>query len=81
MLRFQSLVLGLWSIVFLFSAPVHADDFKREGKPAQRLRKDPLEGKSPPPLQVSGWMNTEGKSIDLKSLRGKVVVLKFWGVW
>ena len=25
-----------------------------------------------------GWLNTGGKRLDLKSLRGKVVVLDFW---
>lgn len=61
--------------------PVVKDDFKREGKPAQRAKKDPLEGKAPPPLRLAGWMNTKGKAIKLGDLKGKVVVLKFWGVW
>ena len=57
------------------------DDFKREGKPEQRQKKDPLEGKAPPALQVTGWINTDGKPLKLDELRGKVVLLDFWGVW
>ena len=58
------------------------DDFKRErraGDP-RSAAKDALEGKTPPPLAVEGWMNTDG-ALALSDLRGKVVVLKFWGVW
>lgn len=57
------------------------DPFKREGTGKQREEKDKLEGKAPPKLQVIGWMNTDGKEISLKDLKGKVVVLDFWGVW
>jgi len=60
------------------SAFAQVDDFAREGK---RTQKDLLEGKPAPPLQVESWMNTDGKSLDLTSLRGKVVVLDFWGTW
>ena len=28
-----------------------SDDFQREGKPEQRQKKDPLEGKAPPPCR------------------------------
>ena len=55
------------------------DDFKRETD--NRQQKDQLEGQAPPPLAVTGWMNTGGKAIDLVSLKGKVVVLDFWGTW
>jgi hypothetical protein len=56
-----------------------ADSFVRENK--NRDKKDPLEGRTPPALQVTDWMNTGGKQISLASLRGKVVVLDFWGTW
>jgi len=56
-----------------------ADDFAREGK--KRGRKDALEGKAPPALWVGDWMNTGGRALDLASLKGKVVVLDFWGTW
>ena len=54
------------------------DDFKRE---PPRAGKDALEDKAPPPLTVEKWMNTDDKPLDLKDLKGKVVVLDFWGVW
>ncbi len=63
------------------------DDFQRErrvrkGKTdARSAAKDKLEGKKAPPLQVAQWMNIEGKSLSLDSLRGKVIAIKFWGVW
>jgi len=73
-------LMTLAACLLLGSAPAfaQADDFAREGK---RTRKDPLEGKAPPALQVDQWMNTDGKALDLASLRGKVVVLDFWGTW
>ena len=64
------------------SAPAQDDDFKREGNPAQRARKDPLENQPPPAFEVDGWMNTpEGDAVDMASLEGKVVLIDFWGVW
>ena len=57
------------------------DDFKREGNPDQRAKKDPLENKPPPALQVEGWMNAGEEGLDLSALRGKVVLLDFWGTW
>jgi hypothetical protein len=69
--------------VLALAAPALAqkDEFRREGTPEQRVAKDALEGKAPPPLQVRDWMNTDGKSLALADLRGKVVLLDFWGVW
>jgi len=55
------------------------DDFEREGK--NRPFKDALEGKAPPALAVEGWMNSGGAPLEWSSLRGKVVVLDFWGTW
>ena len=57
-------------------ASAGTDDFAREG---DRTAKDPLEGKAPPALRVESWMNSE--PLELASLRGKVVVLDFWGTW
>ena len=56
------------------------DEFGREqGK--NRPFKDALEGKAPPALSVDGWMNTDGQPFSWEALRGKVVVLDFWGTW
>ena len=57
------------------------DGFPREGEPAQRVKKDALEGKAPPALEVRNWLNTEGKALSFADLRGKVVLIDFWGVW
>ena len=66
-----------------FALPLLAqgDGYQREGKPAQRVQKDALEGKAPPALQVTNWLNTDGLPLDLAALRGKVVLLDFWGTW
>ncbi|MDF1663372.1 MAG: hypothetical protein P1V97_16490 [Planctomycetota bacterium] len=79
MLRYSFFAIAL---VTLLVAPALAkDDFKREGSAAQRAKKDPLEGKAAPALSVKDWMNTGGKALKLSELKGKVVVLDFWGVW
>ena len=60
----------------LLSAPVLAEEFKREQDLSAK------EGQPAPALKVGGWLNTaDGEAIDLKSLRGKVVVIDFWGTW
>jgi len=69
-----ALLLALSSAAF-----AQSDDFGREGE--DRAAKDALEGKLPPALQVSDWMNTGGAKLTLESLRGKVVILDFWGNW
>jgi cytochrome oxidase Cu insertion factor (SCO1/SenC/PrrC family) len=70
----------LLAALLLASAPplIASGDFPRE-KP--NPAKAALEGKAPPELQVDGWMNTGGAPMDWASLRGKVVVLDFWGTW
>ncbi len=65
--------------------PGAVDEFGREdGK--NRPFKDALEGKAPPAFAADGWLNTEGLTanggaLNWESLRGKVVVLDFWGTW
>lgn len=70
----------LLAALLLASAPslLASEDFPRE-KP--NPAKAALEGKAPPELQVDGWMNTGGAPMDWASLKGKVVVLDFWGTW
>ena len=57
-------------------AAAQKDSFQREG---ERELKDQLEGKPAPALQVESWLNAQ--PLDLASLRGKVVVIDFWGTW
>ena len=72
-------------LVCFFAVPLAAqkDDFKRErGRNEEgNAAKDALEGKTPPALQVAGWMNAPKGGLTLAKLEGKVVILDFWGVW
>jgi thiol-disulfide isomerase/thioredoxin len=78
--RLLSLALVLTFAGFL-SAEEPKDDFQRERREGDTT-KDELEGQAPPELQVEKWLNTEeGKELKLGHLKGKVVVLDFWGVW
>ena len=83
MVRFLTPLLLFMATLLIVPGGAGADDFKRErGKGAEKdAAKDALEGKTPPELAVKDWMNTEGKALKLADLRGKVVVLDFWGVW
>jgi len=66
-------------LVLASSGLGQSDDFQRES--GKRDVKDAMEGKAPPALHVDSWLNTGGKSLDLASLRGKVVLIDFWGTW
>lgn len=51
-----------------------------EGTPADRERlKELQDNPKPPELAVAGWMNSE--ALNLKDLKGKIVVLDFWATW
>jgi hypothetical protein len=79
----ESLAMGAILALGIASAsgsqPDRIDDFPRERGGATDELKDSLEGHPPPALEVRGWMNGDPQT--LASLRGKVVLLKFWGVW
>ena len=57
---------------------VPQDGFKREGKGERRSALDAMEGKKAPEWQVEEWIS--GKTT-LKELKGKVVLIDFWGTW
>ncbi len=75
------LVLGLGAM------SAHAEDgISRErddDTPAENAAKDALEGKAPPPIKdAASWMNTEnGEPLSWSGLKGKVVLIDFWGTW
>jgi thiol-disulfide isomerase/thioredoxin/Leucine-rich repeat (LRR) protein len=55
--------------------------FWRTGDADVRRALDPLEGRPAPALSVHDWYGTQGRTLSLNDLRGKVVMLDFWGVW
>ncbi len=61
------------------------DGFRRErsGKASEDAKKDGLEGKTPPAIKdATAWMNTPSeKPLSWADLKGKVVLIDFWGVW
>jgi thiol-disulfide isomerase/thioredoxin len=60
---------------------IDAQGIWRGGDAADRRRLDPLESHAAPPLAVEDWCGTDGRKLTLNDLRGKVVLLDFWGVW
>ncbi len=56
-----------------------SDGFQRERGGGNDKLKDALEGKAPPKITATEWLNS--KPLDLKKLKGKVVVLDFWAHW
>lgn len=38
-------------------------------------------GKTAPELKVGQWIHTNGKTLSLQNLRGKVVVLDYFAYW
>ena len=78
----RMVVSALLAVALAGPAFAQSDGFQREGSGAKRAVKDALEGKAPPKLVVANWKNTEkDRPLAWKDLRGKVVVLDFWGVW
>ena len=67
----RALILAV--VLSVVSSEAFADDFIREGSGLKRTAKDELEGKSPPKLEVDGWLNTDKKTLTLKQFEGKVV--------
>jgi hypothetical protein len=73
---------GLLALVVLTGFAGQADGFKRERSGETGALKDALEGKEPPPLVVSEWLNlTTPKPPTFKDLKGKVVLIDFWAHW
>ena len=51
----------------------------KEGAGERRKTIDAMEGKAPPAIKLKDWTN--GKSVTLADLKGKVVLLDFWATW
>jgi thiol-disulfide isomerase/thioredoxin/Leucine-rich repeat (LRR) protein len=60
---------------------IDKNGFWRTGDAEVRRALDPLEGRPAPALSVHDWYGTQGRTLSLNDLRGKVVLLDFWGVW
>ena len=78
--RFLWLAFLVAVVPMLLAADEAKDGFKRERKEGDTT-KDALEGKAPPALKVQDWVNTDGKELKLADLKGKVVLIDFWGTW
>jgi len=77
----RRLIPPLLLMLMMAGTAAGQDDFQRERGGENDAAKNALEGKTPPALQVSGWMNTDESGLKLPDLRGKVVILDFWGTW
>ena len=73
--RAARLALGLLALALTgLAVPSAAQEPRRE----QDL--SALEGRPAPALDVTGWLNTDGP-LTWADLRGKVVLIDFWGTW
>ncbi len=66
--------LALLALVFALAGVASGDDRPEKAE----------KGKLAPDLKVDAksWVNTEdGKALKLDDLKGKVVLIDFWGVW
>ena len=54
------------------------DGFQREGDGERREALDKMEGQAAPAWEAESWVQGE---TTLKDLKGKVILLDFWGVW
>ncbi|GIV03257.1 MAG: hypothetical protein D6724_07265 [Armatimonadetes bacterium] len=74
-------ILGILALsVALFAA--QGDGFRRErGNEETNALKDALEGKAPPPIVATEWLNWKGDPPTWEKLKGKVVILEFWAQW
>lgn len=65
--------------------PMHSlvttDKIRRYGTRGMRSFNNSLEGKPAPNFQIKHWINSPDHELKLKDLKGKVVLLDFWGTW
>ena len=64
--------------ILLASLTLSAAEPALEGS-SVRATLNTMQGKPAPELQLNGWINS--KALNLKQLKGKIVVLDFWATW
>jgi thiol-disulfide isomerase/thioredoxin len=69
------------ALVMAFGFITRADDavVKKDWLEGERGRFKEIEGKTPPALKLTNWIN--GKELKLEDMKGKVVMLDFWATW
>jgi len=76
-----SILTALGAAVALSMSSVSAKDGDEKFKREQGEKLLHLEGKAGPLLDVDDWQNSKAGALKLADLKGKVVVLDFWGTW
>jgi cytochrome oxidase Cu insertion factor (SCO1/SenC/PrrC family) len=83
----KPLTIAVAAVALLASGIAALDDgFKRERSEQTGAQKDALEGKPPPAMIISEWINADewtraGKELNWENLKGKVVLIDFWAYW
>lgn len=69
-------------LVALVATAQTQDGFQRERDGTSDKAKDAFEGKAPPELKATKWLNTpKNEPLTWKGLKGKVVLLDLWAYW
>ena len=66
------------AVLALLALFVQDEGFRREGDAKRREKLDKLEGKAAPKWEFEKWIQGETTQ---KELKGKVILVDFWGVW
>jgi len=77
--RFLELAAAALALPAVARAEQDAGAIRLEGTGERRRLLDAMCGKPPPALDVQTWIGTP--PLTLAELRGKVVLLDFWGKW
>ena len=74
-----ALLICLTIPCFLATQSAFSSDEPRLEENEQRAALNKMQGKPAPPLLLTNWINS--KPLHLEELKGKVVLLEFWGTW
>ena len=72
-------VIGILLMLSTLGIAQETSKVNLEGDAQRRNLLSKIQGKPAPPLEVENWFGS--KSLKLSNLRGKVVMLDFWGTW